>query len=118
MRCAGFRPVGAPLSIVIAVLVGLAGGMVATLAVVRAKRDSGLAEAKRAAEQLLEQARRDAEATRREAHIDVREAAIRARAEAESTVSERAERTAKLEERALALDEALTQRARELEHQS
>jgi ribonucrease Y len=103
------------MTIVIGLLVGLAAGAAATLAVLRATSDVRLEGATRRSELLLEEARRDAEATRREAQIEAREASIRARAEVEREIADRGTRAARVEERALAREADVDRRLREVE---
>src|SRR5581483_1925542 len=78
------------MSLVIGLLVGLAVGAVATLGALRATGGSRLDAARRTRDQLLDDARREAEATRREAQIEAREASLRARAEVDREADVRA----------------------------
>jgi ribonucrease Y len=103
------------MSLVIAVLAGLAAGTAATIGLLRATSGTRLEAARRTRELLLDEARRDADATRREAQIEAREASVRARAEVEQEAIDRRERAAKLEERAVAREEELARRLREVE---
>jgi ribonuclease Y len=103
------------MSFVIALLVGLAAGAVATLGVVRVLGRSSLRSARRRGESLLEEARREAEATRREAQIEAREQSIRARSEVEQEAKDRRERATKLEERAAEREGEVLRRLREVE---
>jgi ribonuclease Y len=98
------------MSLVIGLLVGLAAGAVAVVALVRVGGASRLASARRDAAQLLEDARRDAESTRREAQLEAREASLQARAEVERELSATRDRLAKVEERLVAREHELARR--------
>jgi ribonuclease Y len=84
---------------IVAVLVGVAVGMLATAAWLRWSSSSRLAEAESKRRRLVADGERDAEALRREAQIEAREQAVRLRAQIEDEVRDRRLQLAKVEER-------------------
>jgi ribonuclease Y len=87
------------------ILVGLAVGAGLALGAVAFRSGSKLGAARRMRQQILADARREAEALRREAQIEAREQAVRLRAELEEELSERRAQVLKNEERLNARDE-------------
>ena len=83
----------------IAIVVGLALGALATAAWLRWVSSSRLAEAEAKRRQLVADAEREAETLRREAQIEAREQAVRLRSEIEAEVRDRRVEIAKVEER-------------------
>jgi ribonucrease Y len=100
---------------VVAVLMGLIAGGVATLVWLRASRDSALRRAEGERERLLSEAERAAETLRREAQVEAREAAVRLRSEVEEEVGGRRVEIAKIEERITQREADLELRTDELE---
>jgi ribonuclease Y len=102
--------------VVVAAIVGLAGGIGATLLGLRLRGESSLDSARRSRDLLLDEARREAETTRREAQIEAREQAVKVRAELETELRERRDVVVKIEERVLAkegdIDHKLTELTR------
>ena len=94
---------------VIAVLVGLGLGAVATAVWLRSSSSSAVHRSEEERRKILSDAERVAETVRREAQVDARELAVRLRAEAESELQDRRVEMAKVEER-------VAQREAELEH--
>src|SRR5205814_5495198 len=107
---------GAPMFIVIGILIGLVAGAVLAFIALYALTGSRLAAARRTRQLLLTEARREAEAMRREAQIEAREQSVKLRGEVETEVSERRAEIVKIEERVLAkadeTDRTLTERTR------
>jgi ribonucrease Y len=89
------------------ILVGLGLGAAAALAGVALRSGSRLGAARRLRQQLLADARREAEALRREAQIEAREQAVRLRAELEEELAERRAQVVKNEERLNAKEEEI-----------
>ena len=100
--------------LIVAVLIALAAGAGLMVLVMRLQSGSGLAAARRESTQLLDEARRDAEATRREAGIEAREQAIKLRAELETELRERRDAVVKIEERVLAQEDDISRKLTEL----
>jgi ribonuclease Y len=100
--------------IAIGILVGLVVG--ATVGAVAAGflERSRLGQARRLRRQLLEDAKREADALRREAEIGAREDAVRLRAEIDAEVSEHRSRIVKVEEHVLAKEEEIDRKLTEL----
>src|SRR5215210_6545437 len=107
-------PVGAPVLVVVAALVGVAAGAGAALLALRVVGRSRLDSARDTEAQLLADARRDAEATRREAQIAAREQAVVVRAELEAELRERRDEVVQIEERVLAKEEDIDRKLTEL----
>jgi ribonuclease Y len=84
---------------VVAVLVGVVVGTLATAGWLRWSSSSRLAEAEAKRRRLVADAERDAEALRREAQIEAREQGVRLRAQIEDEVRDRRLEIAKVEER-------------------
>ncbi|HET7045271.1 MAG TPA: ribonuclease Y [Gaiellaceae bacterium] len=103
------------MSLVIGIVAGIAGGVLATLGVLRLAAGSRLDATRRTRELLLEEARRDAETTRREALIEAREETVRARADAERELRERRAQVDRVEERLAAREEDAGRRLTEVE---
>jgi len=99
---------------VAAVVVGVVFGVVVTLLALRLLGGAGLDAARRARAQMLEEARRDADATRREAQIEAREQAVRLRSELEEELRARRDAAVKVEERVLAKEDEADRRLEEL----
>jgi len=86
---------------VVAVLVGIVAGSVATAIGLRYVGQSRVRLAEEQRARLLEDATRDAEALRRESQVEAREQAVQLRAQIESEVGDRRAQIAKAEERLL-----------------
>jgi ribonuclease Y len=100
---------------VIAIVIGLALLAVAIVAVVILQNGSGrLGAARHLRQQILADARREAEALRREAQIEAREQSVRLRAEIEEELQERRAQVLKIEERVLAQEQELERKLTEL----
>ncbi|MBA2475395.1 MAG: ribonuclease Y [Actinobacteria bacterium] len=89
------------IGIVVGVLVGAAGAVIALLA----RSSSRLAASKRRSEELVSEGKREADSLRREAEIAAREDRVKLRIELEEEVRERRARLGALEERVLARQE-------------
>ncbi len=100
---------------VVAVLVGLVAGGVATAIWLRTSRDSALRRAEDERVRLLSEAERAAETVRREAQVEAREAAVRLRSAVEEEVGGRRVEIAKIEERIAQREAELELRADELD---
>jgi len=100
--------------VVAGIIVGLVLGAVLLALVLKLKHSSGLGEAAHRRDELIAEARREAENLRREAEIESREQAMRFKAEAEQTLQERRGQMAKLEERVLARQDELEAKLSEL----
>jgi ribonuclease Y len=102
------------MSLVAGITIGVFLG-VALLAVwLKLQHRSGLGEAARRRDELIAEARRDAENHRREAEIEAREQAMRFRADAEQVLQERRTQMAKLEERVIERQDELEGKLTEL----
>src|SRR5213080_4580114 len=108
-------PQGAPMFVVIGILIGLGAGAALAFIALYALAGSRLAAARRTRQLLLTEARREAEAMRREAQIEAREQSVKLRAEVEQEVSERRAEIIKIEERVLAKEDEIDRRLTELE---
>jgi ribonucrease Y len=97
-----------------AILVGLGVGAAAALAAVAFRGGSRLGAARRMRQQIVSDARREAEALRREAQIEAREQAVRLRAELEEELTERRAEVVKSEERLRARDDEIETRLVEM----
>ena len=100
--------------VVAGIVIGLAFGAAAAVLALRLRSTSGLAEARRLREQLLADAKREADTVRREAQVEAREHAVKLRADLEREVHERNSQLIKTEERLLAREVELDQRAVDL----
>src|SRR5215510_12862094 len=107
-------PQGAPVFVVIGILIGLAAGAALAFIALYALTGSRLAAARRTRQLLLTEARRDADAMRREAQIEAREQSVKFRAEVEQEVSQRRTEIIKIEERVLAKEEEIDGKLTEL----
>jgi ribonucrease Y len=99
---------------VVALLVGIVAGSVATAIGLRLLGQSRVRLAEEQRRRLLDDAARDAEALRREAQVEAREQAVRLRAEIEAEIGDRRARIAKTEERLLAREEEFESKLVEL----
>jgi ribonuclease Y len=90
---------------VVAVLVGIVAGSVATAIGLRYLGQSRVRLAEEQRTRLLEDATRDAETLRRESQVEARELAVQLRAEIEAEIGDRRAQITKAEERLLARDE-------------
>jgi ribonucrease Y len=102
------------LSLIIGIVIGVAVGAVAVAAAVRSVGGPRLTEARRQREQILTEARREAETVRREAQIEAREHAVKLRSDVESELEERSGRITKIEERVLAKEDEIGRRLGEV----
>jgi ribonuclease Y len=100
--------------VVVAVVIALAVGALATLAVLRLLAGSRLEAARRTRTLLLEEARHDADSTRREAAIEAREQAVTIRNELEGELRGRRDEVLKIEERVLAKEDDIDRKLTEL----
>jgi ribonuclease Y len=105
---------GAPMFVVIGILIGLGAGAALAFIALYALTGSRLAAARRTRQLLLTEARREAEAMRREAQIEGREQSVQLRAEVEQEVSERRAEIIKIEERVLAKEDEIDRKLTEL----
>ena len=96
------------------IAIGLVLGAALLTLALRLQHRSGLGEAARRRDELVAEAKREAENLRREAEIEAREQAIRFKAEVEQTLQERRGQVAKLEERVLARQDELEAKLTEL----
>jgi len=101
--------------VVLAVVIGIAAGMLGTLVVLRRMGTSGLEAARRTRVLLLEEARHEADATRREAQIEAREQAVKVRADLEEELRTRRDGALKIEERVLAKEDEIDRKLDELQ---
>src|SRR3954454_14143409 len=113
-RRAGDQPVGAPMLVVVAVVIAVATGIAGTLITLRLIAGSRLEAARRQRNLLLDEAKRDAEVTRREAGIEAREQAIKLRADLEAELRERRDEVVKIEERVIAKEDDVDRKLTEL----
>jgi ribonucrease Y len=93
--------------VVAGIAIGLVVGVALLAAVLKLRHRSGLGEAARRRDELIFEARREAENLRREAEIEAREQAMRLKAEVEQALQERRGQMTKLEERVLARQDEL-----------
>jgi ribonuclease Y len=100
--------------IVAGIAIGLILGAALLALVLKLQHRSGLGEAARQRDELIGEARREAETLRRESEIEAREQAMRFRAEEEQTLQERRVHMSKLEERVLARQDELEAKLTEL----
>src|SRR2546423_1476853 len=107
-------PPGAPMFVVIGILIGLAVGAGFALSALDALTGSRLAAGRRTRQLLLTEARRDAEAMGREAQIEAREQSVKLRAEVEQEVAQRRAEIIKTEERVLAKEDEIDRKLTEL----
>jgi ribonuclease Y len=102
------------LTLIIGVVIGVAAGAVAVAVAVRVLGGPRLTEARRQREQILTEARREAETLRREAQIEAREQAVKLRSDVERELDERSRRITKIEERLLQKEDEVGQRLTEV----
>jgi ribonuclease Y len=107
-------PLGAPMFVVIGILIGLGAGAALAFIGLYALTGSRLAAARRTRQLLLTDARREAEAMRRETQIEAREQSVKLRAEVEQEVSQRRAEIIKIEERVLAKEDEIDRKLTEL----
>lgn len=98
----------------IGVAIGIAVGGALALLAVSAFATTGVSKARRLRDQLLEDARREAEAVRREAQIEAREQAVKLRADIDAELGDRRSSVLKIEERVLAKESEVEQKLVEL----
>jgi ribonucrease Y len=96
------------LLVAVGILVGLGVGAALALGAVAFRSGSKLGAARRMRQQILGDARREADALRREAQIETREQAVRLRAELEEELTDRRAQVVKSEERLKAREEEVT----------
>jgi ribonuclease Y len=102
------------LPLIIGVVIGVAAGAVAVAAAVRVLGGPKLTEARRQREQMVTEAKREAETIRREAQIEAREQAVKLRSDVEREIEERSGRITKIEERLLQKEDEIGQRLGEV----
>ncbi len=102
------------MQIAIGILIGVVAGGVVGVVVSSFLEKSRMGQARQSRRQVLEDAKREADAMRREAEIGAREEAVRLRAEIEAEVSEHRSRVVKVEERVLAKEEEIDRKLNEL----
>jgi ribonuclease Y len=100
--------------IFVGIVIGLAAGAALSLAGLRLLGARRLGSAERARVQLLDEARREAEALRREAQLEAREESMKLRAELERDLHERRAEAVKVEERGRAKEEEFDRKLVEL----
>lgn len=86
----------------IGIAIGIAVGVALALLTVSMFGTTGVRKARRIREQLLDDARRDADAVRREAQVEAREQAVRLRTDIDAEMADRRAQVLKIEERVLA----------------
>src|SRR5919109_791994 len=99
------QPGSVDLLVAVGILVGLGVGAALALAAVAFRSGSKLGAARRMRQQILGEARREADALRREAQIEAREQAVGLRAELEEELAARRGQVVKSEERLKAKEE-------------
>jgi ribonuclease Y len=95
-------------------VIALAAGAGGTLLVLRLLAGSGLESARRLRTQILDDARREADATGREAAIEAREQTVKLRAELEAELRERRDAVMKIEERVISKEDDIDLKLTEL----
>jgi ribonuclease Y len=100
--------------VAVAVVIGVAVGVGGVLLGLRLVGGSRLQAARRLHEQLVADARREADAMRREAQIEAREAGVEVRAELEAELRDRRDLAVKVEERLAAKEEDIDRKLLEL----
>ena len=103
------------LTVVVAVLVGIAVGGVASAFGLRVLSGSRIRRSEETRRQLLADAERQVETRRREAEVEERERAVKLRAEIETEVRDRRVETAKVEERVVRIEADVERKLLELE---
>jgi ribonuclease Y len=99
----------------VAVLVGIVLGAVATAALLLALSRSRVRAAETARRRILDDAGREAEAVRREAQVDAREQSVHLRTQIEAEVQDRRLQIVKIEERVLQKEEEIDEKLTDLE---
>jgi ribonucrease Y len=105
-------------TVLVSLVVGIAAAVLATLifAVLVRKRTAGIRNAaRREAERLLEDARRQADARRREAEIDAKEKVLAARSEFDKQANARRQEVAAMEKRLAQKEESLDRKTAQIE---
>jgi len=100
--------------IAIAVVAGIAGGVLVALVAVQVFGATGVGKAQQLSRQIVEDAEREAETTRREAQIEAREHAVKLRGEIDDELADRRQAVVKIEERVLAKEEDIERKLVEL----
>src|SRR5438552_8671000 len=98
----------------IGIAIGIAGGVALALLAVSVFGTTGVTKARRIRDQLLEDARREADAVRREAQVEAREQAVRLRSEIDAELTDRRAQVMKIEERVLAKELEIEKKLEEL----
>ena len=98
----------------IGLAIGIAVGVALALLAVSVFGTTGVSKARRIRDQLVEDARREAEAVRREAQIEAREQAVKLRAEIDAELADRRAQVLKIEERVLAKESEIERKLVEL----
>jgi ribonucrease Y len=100
--------------VVTGILIGVVVGAALALAALSFRTGSRLGAARRMRQQLIAEAKREADAVRREVQIEAREQSVRLRAEIEEELQARHETIARTEERVTAREAEIEQRLTEL----
>ncbi|WP_191561673.1 ribonuclease Y [Metabacillus idriensis] len=104
-----------PITMIISILLGLIVGAVVGYFVRKSFAEAKIAGAKGTAEQILEEARRDAEATKKEALLEAKDDIHKLRTEAEQEIRERRNELQKQENRLLQKEENLDRKDESLD---
>ncbi|PLR69822.1 MULTISPECIES: ribonuclease Y [Bacillaceae] len=104
-----------PITMIISILLGLIVGAVVGYFVRKSFAEAKIAGAKGTAEQILEEARRDAEATKKEALLEAKDDIHKLRTEAEQEIRERRNELQKQENRLLQKEENLDRKNESLD---
>jgi ribonuclease Y len=102
------------LPLIIGLVIGVAVAAVAVAVAVRVLGAPKLTESRRRREEMLSEAKREAETMRREAQIEALEQAVKLRADVERELEERSGRITKIEERLLAKEDEIGRRLGEV----
>jgi ribonuclease Y len=102
------------LPLIIGLVIGVAVGAVAVTVALRVLGAPKLTEARRRREEILSEAKREADTMRREAQIEALEQAVKLRADVERELEERSGRITKIEERLLAKEDEIGRRLGEM----
>jgi ribonuclease Y len=102
------------LPLIIGLVIGVAVAAVAVAVAVRVLGAPKLTESRRRREEMLSEAKREAETMRREAQIEALEQAVKLRADVERELEERSGRITKIEERLLAKEDEIVRRLGEV----
>ncbi|HUJ56404.1 MAG TPA: ribonuclease Y [Gaiellaceae bacterium] len=97
----------------IGIAIGIAAGVALALLAVSVFGTTGVRKARRIRDQLLDDARREADAVRREAQVETREQAVRLRGEIDAELSDRRSQVGKIEERVLAKESEVERKLEE-----